>query len=347
MKHWLDSLSPFHKIVLVIIALGLLAGALYLIRSLLSSLVLSVIVSLLMAPAVQALQTLRIPRGGAVAMVMLGIATAAGMLLYRLLPLLYHQAMNLKNDLPGYWSLLQEYGQLAQTALRTKFPYILELDLVAKILDGLQALMTAMVFDLPRLLAGVFNLLQLFVIVPFTTFFLLKDGPQIKSGLKRWIPPAYAPLASRLSVRIQKQISLYIRGVLLESLMVGTLVSLGLWLLHVKYAVVIGVFAGLANIIPYLGPTAGAIPALLVTLMDPEAAYPWWSLLILFGGVQFVDNQFLQPLIYSRTVNIHPLLILLGIIVGSEWAGFLGMLVAVPVLGILNVIGEELRRELT
>ena len=347
MKNWLDSFSAFEKVILGVIATALLAGGIFLIRSILSSILLAMIVSLILAPLVQLLQKLKVPRTAAVAGVLVGLMVGVATGVYLLIPLLYGQIVSFETDLPRYLDTVRSLAQAQQSNLFIQFPFLSNLDLVGEVTSGVQSLMSSVFLNIPGLLSNVFGLVQLFVIVPFTSFFLLKDGPEFKAHIKRWIPNRYADFTNRLSGRVQKQISSYMLGVLIESLAVGGLSSIGLLFLHVKYAVIIGMFAGFANIIPYLGPTCGAIPALVVMFIDPVSSFPWWSVIVLFAIVQFLDNHLLQPMIYSRTVNLHPVFILFGIIIGSEWAGFLGMLVAVPTLGILNVIIEELNRELT
>jgi predicted PurR-regulated permease PerM len=101
-------------------------------------------------------------------------------------------------------------------------------------------------------------------------------------------------------------------------------------------------FAGLANLIPYIGPVAGAIPAILITLVQGGDNMMIIKIIIAFSIVQFIDNFLVQPLVLSKTVNLHPLIIVFVVIIGGQFFGLLGMLLAVPVAGIIKVTSREL-----
>jgi predicted PurR-regulated permease PerM len=140
----------------------------------------------------------------------------------------------------------------------------------------------------------------------------------------------------------------YFIGVLAEVFSVMLLISLGLWILGIKNALLVGFFGGIMNIIPYLGPILGSAMGIIIgltaTLSGGEYAQllpVFIKLLSVFVAVQLIDNNILVPLIYSKSVKSHPLEIFLVIVMGGSLAGFLGMLLAVPVYTILRVIARE------
>jgi predicted PurR-regulated permease PerM len=134
----------------------------------------------------------------------------------------------------------------------------------------------------------------------------------------------------------------------LELIGVMSLIATGLWIFGVKNALLIGFFGGIMNIIPYIGPIIGSVIGLLLGVTSTLAAGSYNELLPVtlkligvFLVVNFIDNNILVPVIYSKSVKSHPLEIFLVIIIGGGIAGLLGMLLAVPVYTLLRVIAKE------
>jgi predicted PurR-regulated permease PerM len=128
---------------------------------------------------------------------------------------------------------------------------------------------------------------------------------------------------------------------LLISLFVGVLATLGFWIIDLPYPLVLGLIAGLTNIIPYFGPLLGAVPAVVVALSMNVNTLIFTLLVILI--IQLVEGNLLSPYIMGRSIHIHPLFIIFALLVGGEVAGIPGLILAVPVLTCLKVIISEIR----
>ncbi|MGM0381800.1 MAG: AI-2E family transporter [bacterium] len=115
-------------------------------------------------------------------------------------------------------------------------------------------------------------------------------------------------------------------------------------MLDVPYAVVIGIFAGIANIVPYFGPVAGAIPAIIIKSIETSDAASLIAVGVLFLIVQALDNVWVKPHVFSRSMNMHPLVVFLVVIAGGELAGIMGMILSIPVTASLGVILREFYR---
>ena len=126
------------------------------------------------------------------------------------------------------------------------------------------------------------------------------------------------------------------------SLVIATLSITALYLLNIPYFFIIGLVAGLANMIPYFGPIVGALPAVLVAIIETGSMGSVVGVIIAFAIIQLLDNVLVSPMIVSKSVQIHPLSVILVILVGSSLAGLLGMLVAVPVFAVIQVIIKEI-----
>jgi len=179
------------------------------------------------------------------------------------------------------------------------------------------------------------------VATPFMVFFLLMDGREIKKGLISIVPNRYFEFALDLLYKMDVQLGNYLRSQFIDAMAFGVLSTIALWLLDVKYFMFIGPFAGLANLIPYVGPIAGALPAVAVSLFVLGDAAKAIQVVIAFVILKLLDDMLIQPVLVAKGVNLHPLLVLLAIIVGGEMFGVLGMLLAVPATGFTKVVLQE------
>jgi predicted PurR-regulated permease PerM len=172
------------------------------------------------------------------------------------------------------------------------------------------------------------------VVIPFWLFYLLHDESQVKEGLMRALPQQIRDDVRCMARLIDDVLSAYIRGQLLLCLFVGGLATLSLFIIGVPFALVLGLIAGIFEILPYVGPILGAIPALIVALL----ADPWSALwvAIAFFAIQQVENLVLVPRISGESVKLHPAMIMVVLVVGNELAGFWGMLIAVPVTAVIR-----------
>jgi predicted PurR-regulated permease PerM len=136
----------------------------------------------------------------------------------------------------------------------------------------------------------------------------------------------------------------YLRGVMIDSIIVTIAVTIGLWFLGVPSSFLFGVIAGIFNVIPYVGPILGGIPIFIVSLSVGIHTF-FWSLLVVFG-TQFIDGNFIQPKIMSKAMNVHPVSIIVGLIIFGELFGFLGLVISTPLIGVINVLLKHSKHEI-
>ena len=172
------------------------------------------------------------------------------------------------------------------------------------------------------------SLLLGLAMVPLILFYILKDRGKIIEGMLNTLSPQPRQHTRNVLSILNGVFSAYIRGQLMLGLMVGVMVFLGLWALGVPFAPVLGLVAGITELIPVIGPWLGAIPGLLVVLATSPDKFVWVALLYL--GVQFLENSLLVPRIQSESLNLHPVMVLAALIVGSEVAGLWGMILGPP-----------------
>ena len=203
----------------------------------------------------------------------------------------------------------------------------------------LQNVVTILLKETPGLVGQLLSGLTLFIIVPFALFFFLAEGRTIKRAIIEQVPNRYFELILNLLHRIDRQLGSYMRGMVLSVIIVSLLSSTGLYIIGLEHFLVIGLLAGLANVIPYMGPAIGIIAGVVAAVLQYSALSFGVILpvIIVFAIVQLVDNVFVAPMVVGRSVNLHPLLVIFAVFVGSELFGAVGMLLAVPTTAVIKV----------
>ena len=193
---------------------------------------------------------------------------------------------------------------------------------------------------------GVLSLVAQLLIVPFIMFFLIKDGRRIKKGFIALVPNSYFEFTLNVLHQTDVQLGNYLRGQLIASSVVALLAMTALWFLGVDYFVLIALFAGVTNMIPYLGSVAGATLAVLVSVITTGTVDTVLPIIASFVAIQLIDNVGVQPLVLTRKVELHPLLVLLTLLVAAKFFGVIGLLLAVPVTAVFKVFVVETIRNL-
>lgn len=180
-----------------------------------------------------------------------------------------------------------------------------------------------------------------FMIIPFVTYFALAEGDRAAKRLLERVPNKYFEMTLNVVHKIQKELVGYLRGWMLDSVIVGIMNIVGFYVIGVKYAILLGVIAGLANLIPYVGPFVGVIPVFLVSVTQTGDLSLIPAISIMTFVIQTIDNIVVQPLCFAKTVDMHPLTVIVVLIVGNQLMGVLGMLLAIPLYTILKVTAVE------
>lgn len=175
------------------------------------------------------------------------------------------------------------------------------------------------------------------ILVPFFAFFLLRDMHRLVAAAMDRLPPQHVETSIAVWRELNGVIGRYIRGVVLDGLVVGALAAVGLWAARVPYPLLLGAFAGLANVVPFLGPLLSAAAAGLVVVLTPgQGLAGVGRVVLLFLAIKVLDDTIIQPVTIGRSVHLHPALLLGSVVVGSHALGVLGMIIAVPAATVLQ-----------
>jgi predicted PurR-regulated permease PerM len=196
--------------------------------------------------------------------------------------------------------------------------------------------------SLSNFVSSIVSVIAVVVIVPFMTFFLIKDNKGIIKGILNIMPNKYFEVSYWVIRQISVQLGRFVRGWIFDAFMVGLLSGIGLSILGINNAIPIGVIAGVGHLIPYFGPIIGGIPAILISIAQFGNFSMLPSIIIMFALIYTVDNGFIQPNVFSKSVDMHPLLIIILIICGSQLMGIFGMLLAVPTATVIRTAAREI-----
>lgn len=295
-----------------------------------------------------------IPRWLAILISYASIVLLIFLLSLMFLPLINNQLIILSEmDLEGIYFQIQEpIGKMERFLLRYQLlenkPGSLFEELKTSIITFIKT------FDFGGFISGLINLTSSLLIgimaVAFITFFLLLENGLLRRNLLNLIPNAYFELSVATFTKVEKLLSNYLFGLLIQMLFIFSIASLGLTIAGVEYALTIALFAAVANLIPYAGPILGSVFAIIIGIStstftsDTEYTYFLFKILSVFAVVQLTDNVVLQPMIFSKTVKAHPLEIFVIIFAGAKIAGILGMIFAIPVYTIFRVSIMEFYR---
>ena len=174
------------------------------------------------------------------------------------------------------------------------------------------------------------------VTVPFMLFYMLKDGHKLVPTVTGIFSEKQANRIGELLEKMSETISKYISGQAIECLFVGTCTAIGYGIVGVPFALLIGIFAGITNMIPYIGPYIGLLPALILAMSN--SVRQTILVIIVCVVVQQIDGNLIYPNVIGKSLDIHPLTIIIILLVAGNLAGLLGMLLAVPVYAVIKVI---------
>lgn len=187
------------------------------------------------------------------------------------------------------------------------------------------------------------NIFSAFLVIPFATFFFLRDGSSIRRNMLQFVPNKYFEITLSLLDKIETRLGFYFRSVLLQSVLVAFFSWLFLTVVGLNNALAVGIAVGIANSIPYFGPIMGYILSMIVSIVEVGNFSLIFPCLVAMFFVQVLDNMIFQPLIFSRSADIHPVAILFIILIGAELGGILGMLVAIPIAATIKITINQVR----
>jgi predicted PurR-regulated permease PerM len=326
------------KVTLAVIA-GLLV-LLYLLGPVLTPFVISAGLAYLADPLVDRMER-RMSRTLAVTLVFLGLTAVFLPLLILLLPLLVEQVREFITNIPDYLDWIQNKGL---PAIGLYLPAEMRLDsenikrVVAENLPQAGGLAKELFGTLSRSGGAFLLFMANMLLVPVVTFYLLRDWDRLIEWLDGALPARYRDTARGLAQESDFVLSGFLRGQLLVMLSLGAIYSLGLWIVGVKLALLIGIGAGLVSFVPYLGFIAGLLAASIAVLAQMNGLTPLLGVFAVFMIGQVVESMLLTPWLVGDRIGLHPVAVIFAVMAGGQLFGFTGVLLALPLTAVLAVL---------
>lgn len=321
-------------LVLALVGVGLL---LIRVRGVLTPFFLGAAIAYISYPLVQRLEEKQVPRMLAILLVYAIFVVVVILTFYALLPSLGRELEEIMAFIPEQTRYVESVlsdglGRLRNMWIPEGMRDVINLSLqrIESLLERFLGRVTEIVFVT---IAHLFNL----VLAPFLAYYILRDFERIRRSLVAWLPSKRRKEVLEIATRANRVVAGYLRGQLIVSAIVGLLVAGGLSLLGVRYSLLLGLIAALADIIPYFGPIISGVPAVGLALLQGPVTALW--VLILLVAVQQFEGSVLSPKIVGERVGLHPLTVIFAVLTGGELMGILGMFLAVPIAAILKVVG--------
>ncbi|OGY43715.1 MAG: hypothetical protein A3B89_02850 [Candidatus Buchananbacteria bacterium RIFCSPHIGHO2_02_FULL_40_13] len=325
------SLSALFKISV----LFLIVFFLFFVRDVILIIFVALILASALDPWVDFMQKHKIPRGLGILMIYLVAIIILAGTVYLIIPPIAIEVKDLAKDFPLYWERLSgsvesfriysdDHGwtQTIQNSLN---------DLQSNV-NAIEAAAGGVFSTVFAFLGGLFSLL----IVAVLTFYLTIEEQAMKRVLRSLVPVKYQPYVTHLINRIQEKIGLWLRGQLILSLIIFLLSWFGLTILGIKYTLVLALFAGIMELVPYLGPFIGAIPAVFIALTQAPALA--LGVVIVYLIIQQLENHIIVPKVMQKAVGLNPIITIVAMMIGFKLAGILGIVIAIPAATALNIV---------
>lgn len=295
----------------------------------------SLALTMVLKPLVDYLENKGIPRPAAILglYVVFGGVTVLGLI--NIYPILVLQVSKLASSMDSK-HLSATLNQMA-SSISQQLPFIK----AEAVSERLNTILPEVAKKAEESLTSALSIAASVIIVPFITFFLLNDYYKMQKALIENVPNKYFEMALNVVYKLERQLSKYIRGVCIESLTVALLYIVAYYIIGIQYATVLGLVGGVANIIPIAGPFIGAVPVLIVSIIQFGDFHMLIPIVISTIVVQQLDEIFVQPNVYGKILNMHPLTIIIVILLGSQLLGVLGMVLAIPIYTVINVTARE------
>ncbi|HDL8539373.1 TPA: AI-2E family transporter [Yersinia enterocolitica] len=317
----------------------LLAGfwILYFFSGILAPLLAAIVLAYLLEWPTARLQRIGCSRPWAASLVLVVFGGIALLAVFVVAPTVWQQGNNLMSDMP---KMLNKFNAFAQT-LPARYPALVDAGIVDMMAENLRSKLSGMGESVVKIsLASLIGLLTLaiyLILVPLMLFFLLKDKEQMLNAVRR-ILPRNRGLAGQVWLEMNQQITNYIRGKVLEMVVVGIATYLVFFVMGMNYALLLAVLVGFSVLIPYIGAVIVTIPVVLVALFQWGIGADFWTLFVAYLVVQGLDGNLLVPVLFSEAVNLHPLVIILSVIIfGGMW-GFWGVFFAIPLATLVKAV---------
>lgn len=336
--------------IFILSGIALILWVLYLLKPVVLPFVAAFLVAYLFSPLVDKIHKIGLPRWLAISIVFIGIGVVLTLAMWYLVPLVWQQLMYARDSIPAgiHWLNYTFLPWVSQTFsvepmeidTQQMSTVVMEYIQTNYSADSIQAMLL-------KVAQSGLNFIQIggtVVLIPIIAFYFLLDWDRMLDNMRRLIPRPYEKSTLHIVGECHSVLGAFVKGQFLVMFLLGTVYAVGLQIIGLEVGLIIGMVAGLASIIPYLGFAVGMIAAVIATLFQFGID---WMQLVLVGVVfmvgQAVEGYVLQPFLLGDKIGLSPVAVVFAVLAGAQLAGFLGMLIALPVAAIIVVLLRHAR----
>lgn len=328
-----ESIIKFFIVLFALFAIVYLKGIIFIIF-------ISIILALIMNPAVDGMQKKNIPRVAGAASLFLAAFIFFGLLIYIVAPPLAKELGALASHFPAYIKNtgLDFTAISNQNLLDSSFDYNISEPLQNILLEASKSLKNVtsnILVGVLGFLGGLLSAALIFVI----SFYLVVEENGVEKFVQTLVPAEYRHRALRIIKKVEVKLGKWFIGQLFLGFIIGLVTFMGLYIIGVPYALVLGIIAGVLELVPYIGPALSAIPAIAIAFtISPFLAA---ATLILYFFIQQFENYLIVPKVMEKSVGLHPVIIIIAMLIGGQLAGIMGIILAIPVTTIISIVLED------
>ena len=336
--------------ILILAGIALILWVLYLLKPVVVPFVAAFLIAYLFSPLVNVLHRIGLARWLSISIVFIGIGIVVTLVMWYLVPLVWQQLMYARDSIPAgiHWINYTFLPWLSDSF--NLVPMEIDTDQISSVVmdyvqtnysaDSIQAMLL-------KLAQSGLNFIQIggtIVLIPIIAFYFLLDWDRMLDSLRRLIPRPYEKTTLNIVSECHSVLGAFVKGQFLVMVLLGVVYAVGLQLIGLEIGLIIGMIAGLCSIIPYLGFAVGIIAAVIATFF--QFGLDWWQLVlvgIVFMVGQAVEGYILQPFLLGDKIGLSPVAVVFAVLAGAQLAGFLGMLIALPVAAVIVVLLRHIR----
>jgi len=336
-KNWYYRYFSDPEAITLLLTIVVLVLLFWFFGKILAPILVSVVIAYILEGLVRRLVEWGIPHLIAVSLVCILSVGIVIIALFWLLPLIWQQLSNLINEIPD----IIGRGQAILIDLPKKYPRLISLEHVNYVTSVVKSEGgTIGKVVLGYFLALIPNLIEVIVyaiLVPILVFFLLKDDKKIVNWVAHFLPRRRRTL-QKVWQDVNSQFGNYIRARILEMILVGFVTGMTFWLFGLQYALLLAALVAVATIIPYIGAVVSTIPVIIIALVQWGLSAKFWYLMAAFTVISLIDSNIIVPLLFSETMDLHPVAIIVAVVFfGGLW-GFWGVFFAIPLATVVKAV---------
>ncbi|MBL7005208.1 MAG: AI-2E family transporter [Gammaproteobacteria bacterium] len=336
-NQWTASSSYFKTTRVFLSIVAIFFVSILLLSSILVPIIISFSLYSLLNPFTAWLIRKNINRALAIILSLLLMILVSSLALLYAIPKVFGQLLQLQERLPSMLTIIEKYAAIANheitalTGFELNFPEIF----MGVLAQSSSVSNTILVYISNQITSVIIAS----ILIPFITYFLLKDYRNFRNSMMNWLPNSSFELGWLIYHRVATQLQDYTRGVMIQSFIMASVASFGFYIIGLEIPVLMGIITGLLNLIPYIGPIISLIfaflTALAMTPFDPSLLY---LVVIVIFSAQLIDNIIVIPYVIANAVNLHPVMVILGVIIFGNVFGMVGIILAIPAIAASKIL---------